>query len=114
MLFLRLMSRANLIGLLPAELGDLAVALGASRYRGRQLATWIYRKGVVDLEAMTDLPRDFKERLSQEHEISLPELERQTPSQVSLSYARNPDLGRCAVGLIHWQRAKLGSLQLQA
>ena len=75
------MSRVNLIGLLPAELEDLAVALGASRYRGRQLATWIYRKGMVDLDAMTDLPRDFKERLSQEHEITLPELERQTPSQ---------------------------------
>jgi 23S rRNA (adenine2503-C2)-methyltransferase len=30
---------------------------------------------------MTDLPRDFKERLSQEHEITLPVLERQTPSQ---------------------------------
>jgi 23S rRNA (adenine2503-C2)-methyltransferase len=75
------MLRANLIGLLPSELEDLAVALGASRYRGRQLATWIYRKGVVDLAAMTDLPRDFKERLSQEHEITLPVLERQTPSQ---------------------------------
>ncbi|HEX2438187.1 MAG TPA: 23S rRNA (adenine(2503)-C(2))-methyltransferase RlmN [Methylomirabilota bacterium] len=81
MLFLRVMLRANLIGLLPSELEDLAVALGASRYRGRQLATWIYRKGVVDLAAMTDLPRDFKERLSQEHEITLPVLERQTPSQ---------------------------------
>jgi len=80
-IFLRVMSRANLIGLLPAELEELAVALGASRYRGRQLATWIYRKGVVDLDAMTDLPRDFKERLSLSHEITLPELERQTPSQ---------------------------------
>src|SRR5438876_1135134 len=31
------MSRANLVGLLPSELEDLAVALGVSRYRGRQL-----------------------------------------------------------------------------
>ena len=35
------MSRSNLVGLLPSELEDLAVSLGASRYRGRQLATWI-------------------------------------------------------------------------
>ena len=50
------------------------------------------------------------------HKVLIQQLvdKRQTPSQVSLSYARNPDLGRCAVGLIHWQRAKLGSLQLQA
>jgi 23S rRNA (adenine2503-C2)-methyltransferase len=75
------MSRANLLGLLPAELEDLAVTLGASRYRGRQLATWMYRKGVVDLEAMTDLPRDFRARLAETHEIRLPELERATPSQ---------------------------------
>jgi 23S rRNA (adenine2503-C2)-methyltransferase len=75
------MSRANLMGLLPAELEDLAVSLGASRYRGRQLATWMYRKGVADLEAMTDLPRDFRVRLAETHEIGLPELERATPSQ---------------------------------
>ena len=81
MILFRVMSRSNLIGLQPSELEDLAVSLGASRYRGRQLATWIYRKGVVDLEAMTDLPRDFRGRLSETHEIALPEVERATPSQ---------------------------------
>ncbi|HEX9818332.1 MAG TPA: 23S rRNA (adenine(2503)-C(2))-methyltransferase RlmN [Methylomirabilota bacterium] len=75
------MSRANLMGLLSGELEDLAVTLGASRYRGRQLATWMYRKGVIDLEAMTDLPRDFRARLAERHEITVPEVERATPSQ---------------------------------
>jgi 23S rRNA (adenine2503-C2)-methyltransferase len=75
------MSRRNLIGLLPAELEDLAVELGASRYRGRQLATWIYRKNLVDLEAMTDLPKDFKAILAEQAELVLPEVERVTPSQ---------------------------------
>jgi 23S rRNA (adenine2503-C2)-methyltransferase len=75
------MSRANLIGLRPSELEDLAASLGASRYRGRQLATWIYRKGYVELEAMTDLPRDFRARLAETHGIELPELERETRSQ---------------------------------
>jgi 23S rRNA (adenine2503-C2)-methyltransferase len=75
------MSRANLIGLHPGELEDLAVALGASRYRGRQLATWMYRKGVVELDAMTDLPKDFRGRLAETHELLLPALERETPSQ---------------------------------
>jgi 23S rRNA (adenine2503-C2)-methyltransferase len=75
------MSRANLIGLRPSELEDLAASLGASRYRGRQLATWIYRKGYVELEAMTDLPRDFRARLTETHGIELPELERETRSQ---------------------------------
>ena len=75
------MSRSNLVGLLPSELEDLAVSLGASRYRGRQLATWIYRKGARDLEAMTDLPKELRTRLAETHEIALPELERAMPSQ---------------------------------
>jgi len=75
------MSRANLMGLLPSELEDLAVSLGASRYRGRQVATWMYRKGVLDVEAMTDLPKDVRARLAESHEIALPDVERVTPSQ---------------------------------
>jgi len=59
---------------------DLAVDVGASRYRGRQLATWIYRKGVLDLDAMSDLPKDFRARLAERAEIGLPEVERVTPS----------------------------------
>ena len=60
---------------------DLAVELGASRYRGRQLATWIYRKGVVTLDAMTDLPKDFRATLASRVVSRLPEVERETPSQ---------------------------------
>src|SRR5919197_6127152 len=75
------MTVRNLVGLLPSELEDLAVALGASRYRGRQLATWIYRKQARDIDALTDLPKDFRARLAESHEIGLPELERATPSQ---------------------------------
>jgi 23S rRNA (adenine2503-C2)-methyltransferase len=72
---------SSLVGLLPSELEDLAVELGASRYRGRQLATWIYRKNVVDLESMTDLPKDFKAALAERAVVTLPDVERMTPSQ---------------------------------
>ena len=75
------MSRVNLVGLLPAELEDLAVGLGASRYRGRQLATWIFRKSVFDLEAMTDLPKDFRAALAERAVVEVLEPERLTPSQ---------------------------------
>jgi 23S rRNA (adenine2503-C2)-methyltransferase len=74
------MSRIALVGLLPSELEDLAVDLGASRYRGRQIATWLYRKGVLDLDAMTDLPKDFRAALAERAEIGLPETERVTSS----------------------------------
>jgi 23S rRNA (adenine2503-C2)-methyltransferase len=75
------MSRVNLVGLLPFELEDLALELGASRYRGRQLATWIYRKAVFDLEAMSDLPKDFRARLAERAVIEVPEPERVTLSE---------------------------------
>jgi len=55
--------------------------MGAPRYRGRQLAGWIYAKGVTDIRAMSDLPKDFREALAERAEIALPEIERRTPSQ---------------------------------
>ena len=74
------MSGTNLVGMLPSELEDLAVELGASRYRGRQLATWMYRKGVFTLDAMSDLPKDFRGALSENSTVTLPDVERVTPS----------------------------------
>src|SRR6266851_2020697 len=59
------MSSTNLLDLSPAEMEALAESLGAEPYRGRQLAQWIFVKGVTDLAAMSDLP----------------EVERRTPSQ---------------------------------
>jgi 23S rRNA (adenine2503-C2)-methyltransferase len=75
------MSALNLVGMLPSQLEDLAVELGASRYRGRQVATWLYRKGVIDLETMSDLPKEFRSALAARAIAALPEVERATPSQ---------------------------------
>src|SRR5947199_4964932 len=71
----------NLVGFLPSELEDLAVELGASRYRGRQVATWIYRKGQFDLDAMSDLPKDFRARLAERGVVEVPLPERVTASE---------------------------------
>ena len=60
---------------------ELAQTLGALRYRGRQLAQWIFVKGVSDLDAMTDLPRDFRAALAARTSVGVPEVERRTPSQ---------------------------------
>ncbi len=48
------------------ELEDLAVALGEPRFRGRQLFSWFYGKGVADFEEMTNLPASFRTRLAEE------------------------------------------------
>jgi 23S rRNA (adenine2503-C2)-methyltransferase len=75
------MSSTNLLDLSPAEMEGLAESLGAPSYRGRQLAQWIFVKGVTDLDAMSDLPRAFRAGLAAQASVELPEVERRTPSQ---------------------------------
>jgi 23S rRNA (adenine2503-C2)-methyltransferase len=75
------MSPSNLLDYLPAELEDMAEGLGAPRYRGRQLARWLFAKGATSLDAMTDLPRDFRHAVAAARVIAWPEVERLTPSR---------------------------------
>lgn len=75
------MSAADLLDLLPGELEDLAESLSGPRYRGRQVAAWIYRKGVTDVAAMSDLPRTFREELAERARLDLPAVERRTASR---------------------------------
>lgn len=42
---------------------SLAVWLGEPRYRGAQIARWVFERGVADFAAMTDLPQALRERL---------------------------------------------------
>jgi 23S rRNA (adenine2503-C2)-methyltransferase len=75
------MSAINLLDLLPAEIASLAESLGAPPYRGRQIAEWIYRKGVTDLSRMSNLPRELRLALFERAHVGVPELERRTPSR---------------------------------
>jgi 23S rRNA (adenine2503-C2)-methyltransferase len=75
------MSLTNLLDLLPAEIDSLMESLGAPRYRGRQIADWIYKKGVTDLDRMTNLPRELRGALAGRVSVDVPTIERQTPSQ---------------------------------
>jgi 23S rRNA (adenine2503-C2)-methyltransferase len=75
------MSVTNLLDLLPAEIESLLESLGAPRYRGRQIADWIYRRGVTDLDRMTNLPRDLRGTLAERATLDVPSVERRTPSE---------------------------------
>jgi 23S rRNA (adenine2503-C2)-methyltransferase len=54
----------ELRGLLLPELEDLAERLGEPRYRGRQIARWLYARGAETLDQMSDLPLPFRHRLA--------------------------------------------------
>ncbi len=49
------------------ELKAVAASVGAPAFVGKQLADWIYRKGVSDFSAMTNLSKVVRERLEAAH-----------------------------------------------
>lgn len=75
------MRRVDLLSLLPDELETLCRRLGADRYRGRQVATWIFQKGVYELDHMHNLPKELRSRLGEEASLGVPLVERVTRSE---------------------------------
>jgi 23S rRNA (adenine2503-C2)-methyltransferase len=59
-------ARPDLRSLSFEELGALVERLGERPFRAMQLFRWLHHKGVDSLDAMTDLPRAFRERLAAE------------------------------------------------
>lgn len=59
------MERAVLVGLTTSELEAFVEQLGEAKFRGRQLAKWIYQKGAMTFDAMTDLPEALRSRLEE-------------------------------------------------
>ena len=49
-------------------------ALGHQRFHARQIFRWIYRRGVTDVEAMTDLSLELRAALAREFTLSTPTL----------------------------------------
>jgi 23S rRNA (adenine2503-C2)-methyltransferase len=67
--------RVNLLGLPRADLtAFLAGRLGAKPFRARQMMQWIYRRGVADFAAMSDLGQDFRARLAEAATIAVPQI----------------------------------------
>lgn len=65
----------NLLGLPRAQLETfVATRLGAKPFRARQLMKWIYRRGAADFSAMSDLAQEFRTRLSEVAEITVPQI----------------------------------------
>lgn len=47
----------------PKELRQYIISLGIVPFRSNQILTWIYKKGVLEFEKMTDIPSDLREKL---------------------------------------------------
>ena len=57
------MSTRTLPGMRPTELESLVESYGQPRYRGRQLAQWVFGRAIVDLDEASNLPRALRDRL---------------------------------------------------
>lgn len=75
----------DLLNLTNSQLLDLLDSWGQPRYRVAQIEQWIYRELVSDFGAMTNLPRDLRERLAQETRLGIPKVVAQTDSADGLT-----------------------------
>lgn len=67
-------SRPDVAELERAELEDALEALGVRRFHARQVFRWVHRKGVVELDRMTDLGRSLRATLADRIQVSTPEV----------------------------------------
>lgn len=63
-------SRTCLIGMTTDELVALAMGMGESAFRGRQLAAHLYQKAAQSYDVMQDLPKAFRARLEETYDVS--------------------------------------------
>lgn len=65
--------RRNLFGLDRAQLREAFEVMGEKPFRADQVMQWIYRRGVGDFEAMSNLSKPLRSRLADHFVVSTPE-----------------------------------------
>jgi 23S rRNA (adenine2503-C2)-methyltransferase len=70
----------SLLGMPRGELEAYFCAIGERPFRAQQLMRWMYRRFVFDLEQMTDLSRDLRDRLVGAVSFELPVISRKQQS----------------------------------
>ncbi len=70
----------NLLDLEVRQVEALVRDLGQKPFHGRNLFKWIHKHGVLDFEAMTDVPKGLRAQLAERVGVSLPEVVFEQPS----------------------------------
>ncbi len=65
-----------------SELENLAVSYGENRYRGAQLFSWFHEKKVVDFNEMTNISKEFREKLIKDRSLMPLEIEKVLKSEL--------------------------------
>jgi 23S rRNA (adenine2503-C2)-methyltransferase len=64
--------KPDLAGLEAHDLEEVLIGLGAPRFHARQIFQWIHKRGVIEFELMSDLPRELRARIADEFSILTP------------------------------------------
>jgi 23S rRNA (adenine2503-C2)-methyltransferase len=64
----------NLLDLSRSKLEQYVLDCGEPKFRARQLGQWIHQRGVIDFDAMTDISKDFRQRLKATATIEVPRI----------------------------------------
>ena len=62
----------NLLGLPLSELTEEFLARGQTKFRGKQVFSWLYQKGVLDFSKMSDVSLAFRQTLAESYCLDLP------------------------------------------
>ena len=65
-------AKPNLAGMSLQKLEAFLAELGEKPFRARQLMKWIHQRGVIDINAMTDISKSLREKLKLVAELKLP------------------------------------------
>jgi 23S rRNA (adenine2503-C2)-methyltransferase len=65
----------NLLNLNQPQLADYFNSIGEKPFRAKQLMRWMHHFGVLDLDQMTDIAKVLREKLRQEAEFKLPDVQ---------------------------------------
>src|SRR5665213_2380019 len=63
------MSKINIRHLSLEEIQDQFAGLGEPRFRAGQIWQWIWQKGAPGFHEMTNLPKDFREKLEANYDV---------------------------------------------
>lgn len=86
--------RTNLLDLDRPRLESFVLGLGERRYRADQLLKWIHYQQVSDFDAMTDLGKAFRARLSEVATMKLPDIRaEQTSADGTVKWLLEVDAG---------------------
>jgi 23S rRNA (adenine2503-C2)-methyltransferase len=67
--------KINLLGMSQDMLEQFFAERDEKPFRARQIMQWIYQRGVIDFDEMTDLSKKLRERLELDAEIVLPQVQ---------------------------------------